>query len=311
MLHRLKCWNYTKVGKQVTSFCSMAHMDTVACAYVEERFAFVRRSRPHRNQASVCAKRNLKAGLNVPKLMPKVLFYEPITTWHVYVSRNLHAFVNREMFGHSATGDRGHLCSRAERRDDRRLACVIWPNEPIVTAKSNLESFKSLEVIETQLLDHCVRNSNQHRRQPCVARRSTSGAVRHRAASALRPALPCSPTGPTPAAERPQASAAAALRPSRPSTAANVGEPPTPTPLFARIFAPVRLRLQTKNIGAPRFELGTSPTRTVRATRLRHAPTQAPVSHTESPPLGAGARTPPAPPASRSARTPAERAASP
>ena len=33
-------------------------------------------------------------------------------------------------------------------------------------------------------------------------------------------------------------------------------------------------------IGAPRFELGTSPTRTVRATRLRHAPTQAPVSHT-------------------------------
>lgn len=27
-----------------------------------------------------------------------------------------------------------------------------------------------------------------------------------------------------------------------------------------------------KNIGAPRFELGTSPTRTVRATRLRHAP---------------------------------------
>ena len=35
-----------------------------------------------------------------------------------------------------------------------------------------------------------------------------------------------------------------------------------------------------KSIGAPRFELGTSPTRTVRATRLRHAPTHAPVSHT-------------------------------
>jgi hypothetical protein len=220
------------------------------------------------HQASVCAKRNLKAGLDVPKLMPKVLFYEPITTWHVYVSRNLHAVVNREMFGHSATGDRGHLCSRAKRRDDRRLACVIWPNEPVVAAKRNLESFKSLEVIEAQSLDHCVRDSNQHRRQPCVARRSTSGAVRHRAASALRPALPCLLRGRLRPQKRPQASAAAALRPPRPSTAANVGEPPTPTPLFARIFAPVRPPSQTKNIGAPRFELGTSPTRIARTGSL-------------------------------------------
>jgi hypothetical protein len=35
-----------------------------------------------------------------------------------------------------------------------------------------------------------------------------------------------------------------------------------------------------KVIGAPGFEPGTSPTRTVRATRLRHAPIQTPVSHT-------------------------------
>jgi hypothetical protein len=40
----------------------------------------------------------------------------------------------------------------------------------------------------------------------------------------------------------------------------------------------VTIRAQTpfpppgRGIGAPRFELGTSPTRTVRATRLRHAP---------------------------------------
>jgi dinuclear metal center YbgI/SA1388 family protein len=34
------------------------------------------------------------------------------------------------------------------------------------------------------------------------------------------------------------------------------------------------------NIGAPGFEPGTSPTRTARATRLRHAPTQTAVSHT-------------------------------
>jgi hypothetical protein len=39
-------------------------------------------------------------------------------------------------------------------------------------------------------------------------------------------------------------------------------------------------------IGAPRFELGTSPTRTVRATRLRHAPMHPAVSHTAR-----GART--------------------
>ena len=34
-----------------------------------------------------------------------------------------------------------------------------------------------------------------------------------------------------------------------------------------------------RDIGAPRFELGTSPTRTVRATRLRHAPNHHPVFH--------------------------------
>jgi hypothetical protein len=38
-------------------------------------------------------------------------------------------------------------------------------------------------------------------------------------------------------------------------------------PAFSRLFADLR------NIGAPGFEPGTSPTRTVRATRLRHAPT--------------------------------------
>src|SRR5690242_4989001 len=36
-------------------------------------------------------------------------------------------------------------------------------------------------------------------------------------------------------------------------------------------------------IGAPRFELGTSPTRTVRATRLRHAPMRGSVFHTAIP----------------------------
>jgi hypothetical protein len=35
-----------------------------------------------------------------------------------------------------------------------------------------------------------------------------------------------------------------------------------------------------KMVGAPGFEPGTSPTRTARATRLRHAPTQTEVSHT-------------------------------
>ena len=42
----------------------------------------------------------------------------------------------------------------------------------------------------------------------------------------------------------------------------------------SRIFADLRF------IGAPRFEPGTSPTRTVRATRLRHAPTRQSVFHT-------------------------------
>jgi hypothetical protein len=37
-----------------------------------------------------------------------------------------------------------------------------------------------------------------------------------------------------------------------------------------------------KKIGAPRFELGTSPTRTVRATRLRHAPIGS-VNHAQAP----------------------------
>jgi hypothetical protein len=53
-----------------------------------------------------------------------------------------------------------------------------------------------------------------------------------------------------------------------------------PVRIRSLLFAPVRRYSPTKSIGAPRFELGTSPTRTVRATRLRHAPTHAPVSHT-------------------------------
>jgi hypothetical protein len=53
-------------------------------------------------------------------------------------------------------------------------------------------------------------------------------------------------------------------------------------PAFSRPFAYIRCcsRL-SKAIGAPGFEPGTSPTRTARATRLRHAPTQTAVSHTE------------------------------
>ncbi len=39
-------------------------------------------------------------------------------------------------------------------------------------------------------------------------------------------------------------------------------------------------RLAKRNIGAPGFEPGTSPTRTVRATRLRHAPNAAELSQT-------------------------------
>ena len=39
-------------------------------------------------------------------------------------------------------------------------------------------------------------------------------------------------------------------------------------------------------IGAPGFEPGTSPTRTVRATRLRHAPRRKPVFHTPPAPQG-------------------------
>src|SRR6478736_324271 len=42
---------------------------------------------------------------------------------------------------------------------------------------------------------------------------------------------------------------------------------------------PARLRGRSLFIGAPRFELGTSPTRTVRATRLRHAPESLGLSH--------------------------------
>ena len=50
-------------------------------------------------------------------------------------------------------------------------------------------------------------------------------------------------------------------------------------------------QIQYKLIGAPGFEPGTSPTRTVRATRLRHAPME-PVSHRRSP--GVSRRTRPA-----------------
>src|ERR1700686_1077980 len=62
-----------------------------------------------------------------------------------------------------------------------------------------------------------------------------------------------------------------ALRARNPSPEANpaLSGGPWPPPEFNR-----------NSIGAPGFEPGTSPTRTARATRLRHAPTQIPVSHT-------------------------------
>jgi hypothetical protein len=55
-------------------------------------------------------------------------------------------------------------------------------------------------------------------------------------------------------------------------------ERPTPIPSALRALSPafagLRLVSQTtRYIGAPGFEPGTSPTRTARATRLRHAPT--------------------------------------
>jgi dinuclear metal center YbgI/SA1388 family protein len=49
--------------------------------------------------------------------------------------------------------------------------------------------------------------------------------------------------------------------------------------VFVSPHPPLRASQTTRYIGAPRFELGTSPTRTVRATRLRHAPMQGAVSH--------------------------------
>ena len=49
------------------------------------------------------------------------------------------------------------------------------------------------------------------------------------------------------------------------------------TPLRSRKSAP---QCGFSDIGAPGFEPGTSPTRTARATRLRHAPTHSAVSHT-------------------------------
>src|ERR1700722_11114542 len=55
---------------------------------------------------------------------------------------------------------------------------------------------------------------------------------------------------------------------------------PPRCPAFSGLFARVRCCSRfSKAIGAPRFELGTSPTRTVRATRLRHAPMCEAVSH--------------------------------
>jgi dinuclear metal center YbgI/SA1388 family protein len=65
-----------------------------------------------------------------------------------------------------------------------------------------------------------------------------------------------------------------AMRSRRGPFAVTREHPRTPTraptnPSILRGFAGHRFK---RNIGAPRFELGTSPTRTVRATRLRHAP---------------------------------------
>src|SRR5438067_7336192 len=54
-----------------------------------------------------------------------------------------------------------------------------------------------------------------------------------------------------------------------------------------RVAAKVEIPCKTtgrRSIGAPGFEPGTSPTRTVRATRLRHAPRRKPVFHTPPPP---------------------------
>ena len=68
------------------------------------------------------------------------------------------------------------------------------------------------------------------------------------------------------------------LRSQSPRTRTNTAARTPRRSAFSGIFAPIRLCSQTKSIGAPGFELGTSPTRTVRATRLRHAPTPPAVS---------------------------------
>jgi hypothetical protein len=64
-------------------------------------------------------------------------------------------------------------------------------------------------------------------------------------------------------------------------TAPNTGELIFVIPSVFGLFSYSSVLLVlTKTIGAPGFEPGTSPTRTARATRLRHAPTPSPVSHT-------------------------------
>src|ERR1019366_2295151 len=67
---------------------------------------------------------------------------------------------------------------------------------------------------------------------------------------------------------------------------------PTSSTTAARVTLPVMPRPQVRSIGAPGFEPGTSPTRTVRATRLRHAPTRLPVFHTLAPLWSRSARPP-------------------
>jgi len=56
---------------------------------------------------------------------------------------------------------------------------------------------------------------------------------------------------------------------------------PAPVSIFAPLRQYSRLFANMRNIGAPGFEPGTSPTRTVRATRLRHAPMRLAVFHSD------------------------------
>lgn len=109
---------------------------------------------------------------------------------------------------------------------------------------------------------------------------------------ASRRRFPGSPRGTIPLRfSRPSLRALCGLNPyEHPRTSTNT-VPANPSVFGA--FA--RIRGFSKAIGAPRFELGTSPTRTVRATRLRHAPK----SHGESTPSTHRAHDPSTPATAR------------